>query len=138
MNLLLSRTLRRLSKLYNKRILQELPDIDSEYSTELLLHISLNNHPTAQKHLAEYLHIDKSRVAILIDSLNQANYIYTERNPADRREHFVYLTDKGKQLLPAIHRAIDKVNASIKYQLSEQSLDNFYDTLLQLETNLSS
>jgi len=72
----------------------------------------------------------------LIDRLNNEQYIYTERNPADRREHFVYLTDKGKLLMPIIQQAIDKVNTSINKHLSEQNLNSFYATLHQMEQNL--
>jgi len=134
---LLSNNLRRLSRLYNKTISKELPNFDSEYYAEILLIISSNQEPTAQKTLVEHLHLDKSRVAILIDHLNKDQYTYTERNPADRREHFIYLTDKGKRLIPGIQRAIDNVNTCINKHLSEQNLNCFYATLLQIEQNLA-
>jgi DNA-binding MarR family transcriptional regulator len=134
---LLSKNLRRLSRLYNKTISKELPNFDSEYYAEILLIVSSNQQPTAQKTLVEHLHLDKSRVAILIDHLNKDQYTYTERNPADRREHFIYLTDKGKRLMPIIQQAIDKVNTSINKHLSEQNLNCFYATLLQMEQNLT-
>jgi len=133
---LLSKNLRRLSRLYNKTISKELPNFDSEYYAEILLIVSSNQQPTAQKTLVEHLHLDKSRIAILIDHLNKDQYTYTERNPADRREHFVYLTDKGKLLMPIIQQAIDKVNTSINKHLSEQNLNSFYATLHQMEQNL--
>lgn len=137
MNLLLSGTLRRLSRLYNKMILKEFPDFNSEYCPEILLYLSSNDKPSAQKHLAEHLHLDKSRVALLIEKLNEADYTYTERNPIDRREHLVYLTDKGRQLLPEIELAISKANTLLEQQLNGQSLASFYNALMQLELSLS-
>ena len=134
---LLSKNLRRLTRLYDSLILKELPNIGSEYCAEILLLVSSNQQPIAQKALAEHLHLDKSRVAMLIDHLNKEEYTYTERNPVDRREHFVYLTDSEKLLIPVIQQAINKVNTLVSKQLGEQGLSSFYATLQQMEQNLT-
>jgi len=134
---LLSKNLRRLTRLYDSLILKELPNIGSEYYAEILLLVSSNQQPLAQKTVAEHLHLDKSRVAILLYQLNKDQYTYTKRNPVDRREHFVYLTDRGKLLIPIIRQAIDKVNTLVSKQLGEQHLSSFYVTLRQMEQNLA-
>jgi len=137
MQFLLSKSLRRLSRLYSRSIAKELPDLQIEYKLDVILLLASKKEHITQKEMAKILQIDKSRMAIIVGGLNQSNYIYTERNPADRREHFVFLTDKGKEIVPVIQAGIERVNDQINKQLDKQHLDYFYYTLLQMELNLT-
>ena len=137
MQILLSKNLRRLSKLYNRTISRELPVLQPEYFIEIIIFLSSRHETVTQKELADYLQVDKSRVAIMVDELTRQLYVFTERNPKDRREHFVFLTEQGSLLVPLILSAINKVNALISKELNEDSLDYFYATLIKMEQNLT-
>lgn len=137
MQILLSKNLRRLSKLYNRTISRELPVLQPEYFIEIIIFLSSRHETVTQKELADYLQVDKSRVAIMVDELTRQLYVFTELNPKDRREHFVFLTEQGSLLVPLILSAINKVNALISKELNEDSLDYFYATLIKMEQNLT-
>lgn len=137
MQLLLSKNLRRLSRLYTRTIARELPVFQPEYFIEILLFLSSRTSPATQKELADFLQVDKSRVVIMIDELTRQEYVFTERNPKDRREHFVFLTDQGDLLVPIIRGAIDKVDAVLYKELNKDLLNCFHSTLLKMEQNLT-
>lgn len=82
------------------------------------------------------LQFDKSRTAILIEGLKQKGFIYTERNPSDRRAHFVFLTEKGKHIIPQIQEAVNQVSLVLNQKLDHAKLDCFYATLFQMQHNL--
>lgn len=134
--MLLSKKLRRLSTLYIKAIAKDLPEPHTEYLAELLIVLSSRNIPISQKELATYMHIDKSRIAMMIEQLNNLHYVYIEKNAADRRKHCIFLTNRGKKLVPGIQRTIAKVNEIIEHGINPAHLEQFYATLLQMEQNV--
>ena len=136
MQFLLSKSLRRLSRLYGQALIKVMPELHLEHDADILLLLASSSEVHTQKEICETLQFDKSRVAILIEGLKQKGLIYTERNPADRRSHFVFLTGKGKDIVPEIQEAIDKVNCMINQQLDKTHLDYFYATLFQMQSNL--
>ena len=67
----------------------------------ILLH--LEHHPGAtQDSIANHLFIDKCNVARRTKKLETLGYLYRETNQNDRRENHLYLTDKGRELVPTI------------------------------------
>jgi DNA-binding MarR family transcriptional regulator len=137
MQFLLSKSLRRLSRLYGQALINAIPELHLENDADILLLLASSTARPTQKEISEILQIDKSRVAILIEGLKHKGLIYTERNHADRREHFVFLTDKGITILPKIQQAIDQVNVTMSRELKDETLACFYKTLLQIQNNLA-
>ncbi len=136
MQFLLSKSLRRLSRLYSRAIVKVLPDLRLEHYAEIILILASTEHTLTQKELAELFQVDKSRIAVLIEGMTRDGFVYTERNSADRRAHFVYLTGKGKDSVPKIQEAIEQVDNMINRQLDKTHLDCFYATLCQMQSNL--
>jgi DNA-binding MarR family transcriptional regulator len=136
MQFLLSKSLRRLSKLYSRAIVKVLPDLQLEHYAEIILILASTDRTLTQKELAELIQVDKSRVAVLIEGMTRNGFVYTEQNSADRRAHFVYLTDKGKDSVPKIQEAIEQVNSMINQRMDKTQLDHFYATLFQMQSNL--
>ncbi len=136
MQFLLSKSLRRLSRLYSRAIVKVLPELRLEHYAEIILILASSDRKLTQKELAELLQVDKSRIAVLIDGMTRNGFIYTEQNSADRRAHFVNLTNKGKGSVPKIQEAIDEVNRMINQRLDKTHLDHFYATLSQMQSNL--
>ncbi|QEM06453.1 winged helix-turn-helix transcriptional regulator [Mucilaginibacter rubeus] len=137
MQLLLSKNLRRLSRLYTRTIARELPVFQSEYFIEILMFLASRTSPATQKELADYLQVDKSRMVIMVDELTRQEYVFTEINPRDRREHFVFLTEHGNLLVPIIRSAIDKVDTVLYKELNKELLDCFHAILVKMEQNLN-
>ncbi|MDO3643456.1 MarR family winged helix-turn-helix transcriptional regulator [Mucilaginibacter sp. L3T2-6] len=135
MQILLSKSLRRLSRLYSRAIVNVLPDLRLEHYAEILLLASTKHTPT-HKELAELFQVDKSRIAVLIEGMTKNGFVYTEQNVADRRAHFIYLTNRGKESVPKIQEAIEQVNHMINKQVDKTHLDHFYETLFKMQSNL--
>jgi DNA-binding MarR family transcriptional regulator len=114
-----------------------MPELHLENDADILLLLASSSARPTQKEISEILQFDKSRVAILIEGLKQNGLIYTERNHADRREHFVFLTDQGIATLPKIQKAIDQVNVKMSRELNDETLACFYKTLFQIQNNLT-
>ena len=71
-----------------------------------LMHLS-HKEGITQDNLAVHLHIDKGTVARALKKLEDNGFIYREINPQNRRKYLLFLTEKGRQIVPKIHQ-IDK------------------------------
>lgn len=61
----------------------------------------------SQKHLSDLTRIDEAMTTRLVRQLEAENILYKQRNPHDKRAFQLYLTDKGKSLVPHIQKALD-------------------------------
>jgi DNA-binding MarR family transcriptional regulator len=86
---LISRSLRQINNLYKKMLTKELSAFQLDHHFEALLMLAIQDRPVTQNQLAELLQVDKSRVVSIIAYLEQRNLITIEKNPADRREHYI-------------------------------------------------
>ena len=67
----------------------------------ILLHIE--RHPgTTQDSIANHMFIDKCNVARRTKKLETLGYLYRETNQNDRRQNNLFLTEKGRELVPVI------------------------------------
>ena len=57
-----------------------------------------------QKELTDRLHIDKAHTARAIRKLTAQGYVRRERDPDDQRAVRIYLTKRGRNLLPEIRK----------------------------------
>lgn len=135
--LLQSKELRRLNKLYMKLIARELPEPHTEYMAEMILILAYRQGSVTQKELSICMQVDKSRMVMMVEELNKLNYLFVERNPSDRREHFINLTDQGKKLVPVIEKAIKQVDDIAHRHLAESTIRHFKNTIRQIEQNLT-
>lgn len=137
MSFLLSSKLRRLSRFYNAYLAKALPELPLEYHTELILQLAYSPVLLTQKQLAEKLQVDKSRMAVLIETLASAGWLNVSKVAHDRRAHLISLTPAGVQLLPRIQQALDEVNYLMKRQLNVLQLQHFDEAIQQMEENLN-
>jgi|SRR5271170_2236178 DNA-binding MarR family transcriptional regulator len=52
--------------------------------------------PVTQKQIAKHLALNENVLVLLLDRLEKSGHVRRVRNPENRREQFVRLTDKGK------------------------------------------
>jgi DNA-binding MarR family transcriptional regulator len=60
--------------------------------------------PVSQHDLGKLAYIDRTTIVGLIDDLEKLALVERKAHPLDRRSHAIYLTAKGKELLPLINR----------------------------------
>jgi DNA-binding MarR family transcriptional regulator len=72
----------------------------------------------------------------VMDALIESGYIEKKVNPQDRREHFVFLTKKGKRQTEKIVTAFAWIDLEIFKSVSFEEQENFNKVLFKIETNL--
>jgi DNA-binding MarR family transcriptional regulator len=96
-----------------------------------LIHLS-HKEGITQDDLAVHLHIDKGTVARALKKLEDKGFIYREINPQNRRSYLLFLTEKGRQIVPHI-RSIDKEwEDSICSNFQDNECDRLFNVLQTL------
>jgi DNA-binding MarR family transcriptional regulator len=111
-------------------------DIDRFYYPILLIEASSGN--LTQQELARKLGCDKVQVVRIIDYLSEKGYVTRVKNTRDRRKYGLEITEKAKNIIPDIKKAIQNANALVLNNLSEKKINDLYSTLKIIEKNLSS
>ncbi|MBQ6692006.1 MAG: MarR family transcriptional regulator [Clostridia bacterium] len=87
--------------------------------------LMLERHPgRLQDEAATRLALDKGNATRMLGTLEELSYIRRETYPLDRRRNCLYLTEKGQQLIPQIHRVFDEWNESICSEMTQAERDN--------------
>jgi len=73
----------------------------------------------SQQALAEVMGLNATRMVFLVDELEQRGLVERRRNPADRRSHALYLTDRGRDTLRQTQRVVAAHERSLGASLTE-------------------
>ena len=137
MTVLVSKSLRRLSRKYSMLLAKSLPLITSDWVAEILLLLHGSSGSVSQKQLSGQLEIDESRIVTMIRELTTLQLIDVAINPEDRREHILTLTNTGKKLVVKIQEAIDTLNQHLYQNLSTEQLNSFFEVIQRMDGNLN-
>ena len=74
---------------------------------------------TSQQALGNLLGLNATRMVFLVDELEQRGLVERRRNPADRRSHALYLTDRGRDALRQAQQAMAVHERSLGAALTE-------------------
>jgi MarR family transcriptional regulator, temperature-dependent positive regulator of motility len=88
-----------------------------------------------QDDLASQYHIDKGSVARALKKLEDNKLICRKIDPENRRKYLIYLTEKGRNIVPKIHRIYNQWENSICSNLSKEEYNNLFDVLKTLAIN---
>ena len=85
----------------------------------ILLHIE--RHPgTTQDSIANHMFIDKCNVARRTKKLESLGYLYRETDQNDRRQNNLFLTEKGRELVPIIRSYMGQWGREITAGLTDE------------------
>ena len=85
----------------------------------ILLHV--DRHPgVSQDRIANHMFIDKCNVARRTKKLEALGYLYRETNQNDRRQNNLYLTEKGRELVPIIRSYMGQWGREITAGLTDE------------------
>ena len=73
-----------------------------------------------QESIRRHFHLDKGSIAKTIKPLVEEGYVTREADPSDKRSYRIFLTEKGRGVLPAVAEALDKWNDVLTAGLSEE------------------
>lgn len=87
---------------------------------------------TAQEDLAFHLHVDKGTVARALKKLEDNKFVYRKINPQNRRQYILFLTEKGKQIVPKIQHMNKEWEKSVCLDLTDSEYEKLVTTLQAL------
>lgn len=125
------------SKKYLSLFNRELTTLSLDRYQYVLVLIDDHAEQLSQKALATLLQIDKSYMVTILDHLAKKGFIIREKNPSDRREQIVRLTDQARKDIPLIRTAIELTNNKALQDIPEKNLAIFNRVLQTIQHNLS-
>lgn len=88
-----------------------------------------------QTELSRHVVIDDATMVRTIDRMERDGLVQRVRNPNDRRQHNVYLTDKGRSLRDYLIPSVLMANTTILDALSEAERHQLLDLLRRIITS---
>jgi MarR family transcriptional regulator, organic hydroperoxide resistance regulator len=86
----------------------------------------------SQQELAQRLYVTKGNISGLIDRLETAGFVERRRSASDRRQHSIYLTDKGRATAERAIAVQHKWIASTLGRMTEAGLEALDTQLVAL------
>ncbi|MGE7997074.1 MarR family winged helix-turn-helix transcriptional regulator [Lysinibacillus sp. NPDC093190] len=75
-------------------------------SREVGIMIAVKEKKLSQIQIGQILKLDKNSVRFFIDGLEERNYVYREKNPENRRENLICLTEQGRNLAEELSKTL--------------------------------
>ena len=91
-----------------------------------------------QTQLSRHVVIDDATMVRTIDRMERDGLVKRVRNPQDRRQHNIFLTDKGRSLRDVLIPCALAVNASALQDLTDAEQDQLLHLLRRIITSLES
>ncbi|MGN7457334.1 MarR family winged helix-turn-helix transcriptional regulator [Paenibacillus pasadenensis] len=93
--------------------------------------------PLTQKALSEKLLVDKTTTAKAIAKLEAEGYVRREADPADQRFQLLYLTEAGREVVPQVQEALNRVRTKTAAGIDEAEYAMFIRLLKTVLGNLT-
>ncbi|OXM14638.1 MarR family winged helix-turn-helix transcriptional regulator [Paenibacillus herberti] len=90
-----------------------------------------------QKALSEKLLIDKTTTAKAIAKLEAEGYVRREADPADNRYQLLFLTESGREVVPKVQKALDRVKNKTRKGIADEQYDLMMQLLKTVLSNLT-
>jgi len=131
----IGRKMDKIGKMFQSRLQNDLKHLDIDRSFYPLLLIEAGNGITQQQ-LASRLLCDKVQVVRIIDYLSSNGYVERIQNQTDKRKYELAITDKAREVLPEIKKAIKDTTSAALIHLSDDQINELYSLLSMIENNL--
>jgi DNA-binding MarR family transcriptional regulator len=119
--------LTRLARVIYRRSSEELLGIRLKHLMALAY---LREHEQAsQQAFSEGMHLDANNCVLLLNELEALGFATRQRDPSDRRRHFVTLTEAGRAALDHAERAQQTIEGDVLSALSAQEKATLHDLL---------
>ena len=103
----------------------------------ILLHLLTQGQEMGQEQLVEQLDISKPAVSRALDSLETKGYVTRHQDPNDKRAHRVRLTDKAREIGPAVEQIYNHVYTLAMQGVSQEELDYFVKLFGRMSQNFA-
>lgn len=116
----------RQSKMYLERVLKPFNVRVGEH--RFILNVENGKHLNQQQ-LCDMFAIDKAQATRSIASLVEKGILKREKNPEDKREYLISLTEKGEEVKAEIFKQLDYWRDILKGDMPQEKLDEVIDIL---------
>lgn len=128
----------RVSCLFGNYISEEFERIGMRYSYRHIVKPLMENEKLTQLELVNITGLKAPTISITLRNMERDGIVKREKNISDRRETYVFITDKGKKMYAKVLSALDKAEKIMLKGLSEEELVAMCDTLNKMGENLKS
>lgn len=115
---------------------KKLEDYDIGSGQHDFLYVISNNEGITQKELSSLLNIGKATTAKAVKNLLKSGYIRREKDQEDKRFYRLYLTDRGKEIVPKVHATFEEMIEIYANGFSEEEYTQIIKTLKKLSENI--
>ena len=88
-----------------------------------------------QERIRSMFHLDKSTVAKTIKPLIREGYIRREKNLHDKRSYQIFLTDKGRSVMPTIKKSVRCWTDTLTAGFTDEEKRSINDLLSRMSKN---
>jgi DNA-binding MarR family transcriptional regulator len=88
--------------------------------------------PASQQRLAERLHVNRTLMVGITDSLERRGLVERRRNPDDRRSYALHLTGEGVAALERLHGEVERADRAATERLSDAERARLHELLRTL------
>ena len=117
------------SQLVNETVDAHLEQYNIQVRHFGILQLIAGSKPLQQAEIGRLLRIDRTTMVKVIDELQKLNLIERQRDPDDRRAYAIYLTDKGKKLLPEMIERVQQAEQSALSNLTKSEREKLQGLL---------
>ena len=108
----------------------------SQHGARLVLAILAANDGISQRVLVEGTHLRPPTVSVILSKMAEEGIIEFYRNPDDRRQTLVHLTDYGKEVDATVLSRINEIDKMAMSGLSQEECDILMSLLKKMRDNL--
>ncbi|MBC1491256.1 MarR family transcriptional regulator [Listeria booriae] len=114
----------------------EFKELDLTKGQYLYLVRIYENPGIIQEKLAEMIKVDRTTASRAIKKLEINGFIEKQNHPANKKNKYLFPTEKGKQVYPFIKKENDYSNMQALKDISDGDTDQFFHTLQKIRTNI--
>ncbi len=86
----------------------------------------------SQREVSDLLHVNRTTMVQLVDSMEAKGWVVRERNPRDRRSYALRLTDEGRRACSNLVGELGRGDDELTARLSRSERDRLHRALLRL------
>ncbi len=128
----------RLLHLFKRQMTEQIGNLDYDIAPMHMrvLKIITKKSPCTSIDIAHYLDRDKAQVTRLINTLISEKLLIKAPNPADKRSHFLELTEAGKKVMSDVASIDRNVFKKLAQGIGEDELASFNATAEKMARNI--
>lgn len=125
-----------ISKFYNKAVEGYLTESNIDRHYLILFVINKSKRKLTQKEVSGIIHIKESSMVKIIDDLEEFGYIKRVLNEKNRRQNFIFLTEKSLPVISLINTAYKKADDLVFKDIPKKEVKVFKQSLDMMMKNL--